>query len=71
MTVFRLSQNSLFLHSPVPLDPDLRPALNCLGQVRAIVAPSKVHHMFVGDYLSAYPDAKRHARPVFLRSEKI
>jgi hypothetical protein len=63
MTVIRLRDRSLFLHSPVPLDSGLRAALNDVGQVRAIVAPSRVHHLFVGDYVSAYPEAKRHGAP--------
>jgi hypothetical protein len=58
MTVIRLSDGGLFLHSPVPLDAALRAALDQLGPVRAIVAPSKAHHLFVADYVKAYPEAK-------------
>jgi len=45
------------------LDQGLRRALDELGQVRAIVAPSRVHHLFVGDYVAAYPQAKSYAAP--------
>ena len=63
MTVIRLSDGSLFLHSPVRLDRETRAALDALGPVRAVVAPSKVHHFFVGDYLAAYPAAQAWAAP--------
>ena len=39
MTVIRLRDGGLFLHSPVKLDPELRAALDALGPVRAIVCP--------------------------------
>lgn len=58
MTVVRLGDGGLFLHSPVRLDIPTRAALDALGPVRAVVAPSKAHHLFVGDYAAAYPDAR-------------
>ena len=58
MTVIRLADGRLFLHSPILLDPETRAALDQIGAVRAIIAPSKAHHLFAGDYLKAYPEAK-------------
>jgi hypothetical protein len=63
MTVIRLTDGTLFLHSPVPLDSCLRAELSDLGLVRAVVAPSKLHHLFVADYVSAYPEAKLYGAP--------
>ena len=63
MTIVRLADGRLFLHSPVKLDQNLRQALGELGEVRAIVAPSRVHHLFVGDYVAAYPQTKSYAAP--------
>lgn len=57
MTVIRLSDGSLLLHSPVALDTELSAALDDLGTVRWLVGPSKVHHLFLGDYVRAYPHA--------------
>ncbi len=57
MTVVRLSGGELFLHSPVALDAATREALDALGPVRWVVGPSRVHHFYLGDYASAYPDA--------------
>lgn len=63
MTVVRLPDDSLFLHSPVRLDADTRRTLDDIGTVRYVVAPSKVHHFFAGDYRSAYPQARLFAAP--------
>lgn len=63
MTVIRLADGSLFLHSPVKLDEGTRRGLDELGPVRAIVAPNRVHHLFVTDYLAAYPQARVYAAP--------
>ncbi|MCJ7754760.1 MAG: DUF4336 domain-containing protein [Thermoanaerobaculales bacterium] len=58
MTVIRLPDGGLFLHSPVRLDDRLRGELDALGSVRAVVAPNKAHHLYVGDYRVPYPKAR-------------
>jgi hypothetical protein len=58
MTVIRLPDGGLFLHSPVALDDATRAALDQLGPVRWIVGPNKVHHFFLADYVRAYPEAR-------------
>jgi hypothetical protein len=62
MSVLRLGQD-LCLHSPVGLDEVTREALDALGSVRWVVGPSKVHHLYLGDYVGAYPDAELCAAP--------
>ena len=57
MTVIRLADGGLFLHSPTPLDAATRAAVDALGPVRCIVAPNYVHHLYVGDWKRAYPQA--------------
>lgn len=57
MTVVRLSGGGLFVHSPVALDAQTRAEIDALGPVRAIVAPSLFHHLHVGPWIEAYPDA--------------
>ena len=63
MTVVRLANGGLFVHSPVALDAETKAAVDALGPVRAIVAPNLFHHLFVGAWASAYPDAKLSACP--------
>ncbi len=63
MTVVRLSDGGLFVHCPVKLDDETRRSLDSLGPVRCIVAPSLFHHLYVGDWVRAYPGATVHPCP--------
>jgi hypothetical protein len=63
MTVVRLRDGGLLLHSPVRLDGETRRALDELGPVRAVIAPSKPHNLFAGDVTAAYPDAALYGAP--------
>lgn len=58
MTVIRLADGSLLLHSPVELDAALRRELDAIGRVRFAVAPNRVHHLYAGRVAEAYPDAR-------------
>jgi hypothetical protein len=57
MTVVRLSDGGLFVHSPVGLDDETRRAVDALGEVRVVVAPSVFHHLHVAAWMAAYPGA--------------
>jgi len=57
MTIVRLSDGGLFVHCPVALDEETRRAVDALGPVRALVAASLYHHLYVGQWMKAYPDA--------------
>jgi hypothetical protein len=63
MTVVKLSDGGLFVHSPVSLDDALRREVDALGEVRAVVAPSIFHHLSVGEWMRAYPRATFAACP--------
>lgn len=63
MSVVTLSDSRLFVHSPVALDAALRGELDRLGEVGFIVSPNKIHHVSMGDYMAAYPQAKAFASP--------
>ena len=64
MTVVRLGDGDLFVHSPAPLEARLREALDGLGAVRHVVPASNLHgHLSMDDYRKAYPQAKLFAAP--------
>ena len=63
MTVIRLAGGSLFVHSPVHLDDEIRAALDSIGPVRHVVAPNRFHHLHAADYPRNYPEAKLYAAP--------
>jgi hypothetical protein len=67
MTIVRLANGGLFVHSPVALDAALRETVDALGPVAAVVAPSLFHHLYVGDWQRAYPDAAFFACPGLLK----
>nr|WP_305097790.1 hypothetical protein [Croceibacterium sp. D39] len=55
--MIRLSEGGLFVWSPIALSQNLKAQVDALGQVEFIVAPNAVHHLFFGDWASAYPEA--------------
>ena len=63
MTVVRLADGSLFLHSPTRMDAETRAELDALGPVRHVVAPSKVHWFWVASAREAYPHARIYGAP--------
>ena len=42
----KLSDGSLWVHSPVNLDPELKAAMDALGPVKHIVTPNFEHNKF-------------------------
>lgn len=57
MTVIRLSDGGLLLHSPTRYTPELAAALAALGPVRHLVAPTVAHWAFLAEWQRAVPDA--------------
>lgn len=57
MTLVRLPDGGLLVHSPVALDPTTDAAVAALGPVRVLVAPSKFHHVFVAQWHARHPGA--------------
>lgn len=70
MTVVRLPDGGLFVHSPVALDPPTRDAIDALGPVTAIVAPTLFHHLYVAEWARAYPSASISACPGLEKKRK-
>lgn len=63
MTVLRLSNGDLILHSPTRFDESLRHHLSELGRIRHLVAPSFAHWMFLKHWQDACPDTLTWASP--------
>lgn len=63
MTVVRLSDGGLWLHSPIAPDEGLFAALSELGEVRYLVAPNTIHYWYMADWIDRYPDAETLAVP--------
>lgn len=69
MTVIRLADGQLILHSPVPIAPELREELDALGPVGFIVVP-EAHGKFADQAARAYPCAQLLAAPSAPRRRK-
>lgn len=63
MTLIRLADGSLFVHSPVRLNDEIRATLDRIGPVRHVVAPNRFHHLYAADYRRNYPETKLYAAP--------
>jgi len=63
MTVVRLPTGKLLLHSPIGKTPEFVREVESLGGVDFIVAPNKLHHLYVADWQRAFPDASLFVAP--------
>ncbi|KAI9106034.1 hypothetical protein DFS34DRAFT_601922 [Phlyctochytrium arcticum] len=58
MSAVRLQNGDLFLLSPTQLDAATAQELERLGNVKYLVCPNVVHHLYVSEYKKRWPDAK-------------
>ena len=63
MTVVRLRNGSLWLHSPTTFDETLADALERLGPITHIIAPNTLHYWYVPDWAERFPAATRRYAP--------
>lgn len=57
MTIVKLSDDSLWMCTPTPHNPQLQNRIAEIGELKYIVASSNGHNLFVQDWQSAFPDA--------------
>lgn len=63
MTVMRLDDGALALHSPVPIDDALAEDLAALGPVRHLIAPNTFHDAYLAAAKARYPEATAWGAP--------
>lgn len=63
MTVIQLANGDLWIHSPEKLNEELKEEIDKLGKVAHLISPNKLHHLFLPEWLAAYPYAKCYASP--------
>jgi hypothetical protein len=63
MTIIRLSNGSLMLHSPCNIDAQIKQAIDGIGPVAHIVAPGNFHHLHVASAQKHFPEAQTHVSP--------
>lgn len=63
MTVIRLPDGELWIHSPIAWDDALAIRLAEIGRVRHLVAPNSLHYWHIPDWQARYPDARSYGAP--------
>ena len=63
MTVVRLKNRDLFLHSPVVFEASLAGRLQSMGRIRHLASPNQFHYAHIGEWSRAFPDAVTWASP--------
>jgi hypothetical protein len=58
MTVLRLADRQLLIHSPTPLVPSLQAAIADIGTVAWIIGPNRLHYWWIPQWHRAYPAAQ-------------
>jgi hypothetical protein len=56
--IIRLANGDLWVWSPIRLTADLKREIDALGPVKHLVSPNKLHHLYLQDWVIAYPDSK-------------
>ena len=63
MTIVKMKDGGLWVHSPTSLPPSLKQEIDALGPVRYLIAPNRIHYWWMGPWVEAYPDVKTFAAP--------
>jgi hypothetical protein len=61
MTVLRVGDGTLLVHSPLSLTAERKAAVSKLGGVAHLYAPNTFHHQWMGEWIEAFPAACVHA----------
>jgi len=70
MSVVRLPDGRLWLHSPIEPTATLRAELARLGAVRHVVAPNRFHHLFAARWSDAGTAVQLHVAPGLARKRR-
>jgi hypothetical protein len=57
MTVVRLCNGDLFLHSPIAYNESLAVVLQRMGTVHHLISPNQWHYAHIGEWQKAFPEA--------------
>jgi hypothetical protein len=63
MSVLPLASGTLALVSPIPIDDSLAREIAALGEVRFLIAPNLLHHLYLAGASERYPNARVLAPP--------
>jgi len=61
MTVIKLDNGGLWVHSPIKINEEVIKQISKLGDVKYIVGPNKIHYAYIYEWAEHFPDAKVYA----------
>jgi hypothetical protein len=70
MAVARVSTGKVWVWSPIALTSELAAEVAAIGPVGYIVSPNKLHHLFLAEWASRWPEARLYAPPGLARRKK-
>ncbi|MBY6240646.1 DUF4336 domain-containing protein [Methylosinus sp. Sm6] len=63
MTIVRLPDGRLWIHSPTPLVDALEAEIAALGEPAFLIAPNRLHFWWIGEWKARFPRARAYAAP--------
>src|SRR3990170_2461458 len=63
MTIIRLEDGVLFVHSPIALSKTINDSIDSIGKPRFIIAPNTMHHLFLKQFYDQYSDTELYTVP--------
>lgn len=63
MTVVRLQNGDIWLHSPTKICDSLKDEIAALGPVRHLIAPNWIHYAYIREWQTAFRTARAYAAP--------
>jgi hypothetical protein len=57
MTVLPLANRAIALVSPIPVDEDIAGRVAALGEVKFLIAPNLLHHLYLAGAIARWPSA--------------
>ena len=70
MTVVRMDDDKLWIHSPIAPDEKLFEQIEALGTPTWLIAPNSIHYWYIPDWVERYPDAIVYAVPGLTETAK-
>jgi hypothetical protein len=58
MTIIRLKDGDLFVHSPIALSKTIKDSIDLICKPKFIIAPNTMHHLFWKQFYNQYSDAE-------------
>ena len=70
MTLIKLASGDIWVHSPLNISQNLIKEVSALGKVKYLVSPNKLHHLFIADWIKAFPEAICYASPGLVKKRR-